>query len=728
VFGAAIAGGTIRANRIGTNAAGTAALGSTYDGVTIEFAANNLIGGTAPGARNIISGNGSNGVRLAGNTSNNRIEGNYIGTDITGSYAVPNSAGVEIWYDSPNNTVGGTAAGAGNVIAGNTRYGIFVGGAGTQIYRNFIGTNAAGTGAVGNEDGVSIQGTNTILGANSGFNLISGNRRHGVYIVGGENTGNRVRWNVIGANLAGTAPLPNGGDGIFVDQSRGNVIGGDSATERNLIAGNANNGITIRGYQNGTAGNTIQGNYIGTAAGGTGGLGNGGHGIYVGDYAANTVVGGATAADRNVIAANGLNGVAFDGAGARHWVQGNHIGVDLNQAALGNIRAGVAISATDQVTLGGGTTGTGNLIAHNGTDGVVLNTSGTRNTIVGNAIRDNGTSAAHLGIDLAPNDGVTANDAGDGDSGPHNLQNNPVLASAINGGGITTVQGTLNSTPNTTFRLDFYSQSACDASGYGEGGSWLSTANVTTDAAGSAGFSVSLGAIPLGYFITATATDPAGNTSEFSACRAVAPPPTATPTATNTPTQTPTRTPTNTPTLTHTPTRTPTVTSTRTATATATVGTRLLVAHLTWQGRPAQPNAANQLPITLTLKLGSTYYQYPNQQTDAGGTFSVPVTALPNGTYTWWAKGPRWLATGGTVTLSGAPTTTVELGLQRAGDLDNNNLVDVTDFSLTRATFGKTCGDSGYDGRADWTGDCLVDISDFALLRGNFGLVGTPAP
>jgi hypothetical protein len=68
------------------------------------------------------------------------------------------------------------------------------------------------------------------------------------------------------------------------------------------------------------------------------------------------------------------------------------------------------------------------------------------------------------------------------------------------------------------------------------------------------------------------------------------------------------------------------------------------------------------------------------------------------------------------------------MGQQRAGDVDNSNLVDITDFSLLRATFGKACGDGGYDGRADFTGDCLVDITDFTLLRANFGQAGASPP
>ena len=191
-----------------------------------------------------------------------------------------------------------------------------------------------------------------------------------------------------------------------------------------------------------------------------------------------------------------------------------------------------------------------------------------------------------------------------------------------------------------------------------------------------------------------------------------------------TPTATATATPTRTATATHT--RTATVTPTRTATPT--VPARL-VGHVTWQGRPSQPHALNQLPITLTLKLGANpAVHYPNQTTDASGFFTVTVTGLPSGVYNWWVKGPQYLASNGTVSLTGALLTQQEMGTQRAGDVNNDNLVDITDFTLLRATFGLVCGNPGYDGRADFTGNCLVDITDFTLQRGNFGLAGPPQP
>jgi hypothetical protein len=147
--------------------------------------------------------------------------------------------------------------------------------------------------------------------------------------------------------------------------------------------------------------------------------------------------------------------------------------------------------------------------------------------------------------------------------------------------------------------------------------------------------------------------------------------------------------------------------------------------HVTWQGRPAQPNALQALPIHVTLTNGGTDYPF-DTTTDANGNFAVNVNALPNGVYTVRVKGPQYLSTtGGPVTLTGAPSTSVlEFGLQPAGDANNDNLVDITDFSILHATFAQLPFAAPYDARADFTGDNLVDITDFSLLSGNFGRLG----
>jgi hypothetical protein len=141
---------------------------------------------------------------------------------------------------------------------------------------------------------------------------------------------------------------------------------------------------------------------------------------------------------------------------------------------------------------------------------------------------------ASLAIDLnaagsAPADGVTANDACDPDTGPNNLQNYPILTSATAGSGTTTVVGSLNSTASTNFLVQYFASPACHASGHGAGEVFLGSVAATTDATCNAAINVILPVtVPLGYVITATATDPGGNTSEFSVCVTVASPVTAT--------------------------------------------------------------------------------------------------------------------------------------------------------------------------------------------------------
>jgi hypothetical protein len=159
------------------------------------------------------------------------------------------------------------------------------------------------------------------------------------------------------------------------------------------------------------------------------------------------------------------------------------------------------------------------------------------------------------------------------------------------------------------------------------------------------------------------------------------PPPTYT--ASVTPTGTRTRTVTRTPTSTRTrtSTRTPTITSTNTPLP-------VLVGHVTWQGRPAQPSALQQMAVTLTLKMGNVETNYPVQLTDANGYFTVTVGGLPSGGYIWRVTGPTYLANFGSVTLAGAQVTNVEMGLMKAGDLNGDNVVNVQDFNFLKLNIG----------------------------------------
>ncbi len=164
----------------------------------------------------------------------------------------------------------------------------------------------------------------------------------------------------------------------------------------------------------------------------------------------------------------------------------------------------------------------------------------------------------------------------------------------------------------------------------------------------------------------------------------------------------------------------------------------VLVGHVRWQGPLAQPNNAQQLPITITLKIGATEVSYLAQNTDPNGFFTVTIGGLITGTYNWRVKGPNgavqtslsapagFLANNGTLILTGAATTQVEMGLMRAGDCNNDNVVNAGDFTILKNTFGKALGHPGYDSRADFNNDYHIDANDFNLLRGNFGIGGSP--
>jgi hypothetical protein len=171
---------------------------------------------------------------------------------------------------------------------------------------------------------------------------------------------------------------------------------------------------------------------------------------------------------------------------------------------------------------------------------------------------------------------------------------------------------------------------------------------------------------------------------------------------------------------------TPSPVRTNTPAPTSTPGARVLVGHVTWHGRPAQPDVRQQLPITLTLKLGATEVNYPVQTTDASGFFTVSVGGLANGIYDWRVKGPKFLANSGTVNVVSVSRTNFEGGLLLTGDCDNNNLVNMFDYNILKNSMGRTPGDPGYDDRADLSGDSIINGVDFTLLQANIGTGGAP--
>ena len=498
------------------------------DGIFIDGVPANTIGGASAASRNVISDNDEAGI-LVSNSTSDLVSGNFIGTDVTGTQAQGNG---QFYYDgaitfdnSPFATVGGSTSGAGNLVSGNYGVGIYLDptSGNAVVQGNLIGTDVTGTVALGNtEYGLVITASNfTVGGTTAGArNVISGNRGGGIdlydeYVSPG--TSNLVLGNYIGVDSSGANPLGNAGDGIDLTFMGNLTIGGTTAKAANVISSNGGDGI----YLFSEAGpQVIEGNDIGTDKTGTIALGNASDGVYIYD-GSDVTVGGTTSSARNIIAANGGNGVHFyfvsDGTSSGDVVEGNSIGTNASgTVALGNAQDGVLIDQISSgILIGGTASGAGNIIADNAGAGVAVlsypYSDSVNNGILSNSIFANGA----LGIDLG-GDGVTPNHPGGPISGPNNFQNYPVLSSAVSAKGKTTIDGTLNSAADTTYLIQFFSNPTADPSGYGQGKTLIGSISVTTDANGNASFTATFStAVPVGQFISATATDPDDNTSEF---------------------------------------------------------------------------------------------------------------------------------------------------------------------------------------------------------------------
>jgi parallel beta-helix repeat protein len=548
----------IEGNFIGTNAAGTTAVANGNDGVDDNNANSNTIGGTLSGARNLISGNTQDGVHVVGSNSS-VVLGNFIGTDTAGTTALPNhgTAGVEVNGGSMQNVVGGTVAGAGNLISGNSGAGVGLGGAtatGNLVQGNKIGTNAAGSAALANGDGVDINGaaSNTIGGTLTGArNTISGNTSANVFITGSTAMHNVVENNYIGTDMTGTFAL-GGVDGVEIIQSASsNTIGGTVTGTGNLISGNEI-GVIINGTA--TTGNLVAANFIGTDAAGNTALGNTDLGVDIASASGNTI-GGTVSGARNIISGNGGNGIdIIDAFTTANLVQGNFIGTDVTGTVnVGNTGVGVDIGGggggPTSNTVGGTAAGAGNVIAFNDQSvtagigveigGAATDTSTVGNAVLNNSIHDNGGTGG-LGIDLGA-DGHTANHTTSPTAGPNDFQNFPLLTLAnfkVAAGNVI-MSFTFSSVASSTFLIEFYINNAGDTP---QGRIFLGSVQVTTDTTGAlatvVGGSVNagVGQITLtppsgvtpavGQLVTATATllspggtgaGTVGDTSEFSA-------------------------------------------------------------------------------------------------------------------------------------------------------------------------------------------------------------------
>ena len=473
-------GNLIAGNFIGTDPTGTQdGGGSSNDRQIVVFSGEgNVIGGTSAADRNLVAGVAPAQIALV--SSNNVVQGNFIGTNAAGTAAIPTSGtGVQVdGAAATSNLIGGTTAGAGNLISGNNS-GVVIGGADTVVQGNRIGTDATGTNAIPNANGIEVYADDVQIGGLHPLarNVVSGNSNFGIISTGDMGTiqGNLIGPDVSGTKTPGNSNGPgNGSDGMVICGAR-NLIGGTDSRARNIISGNGGSPSVV-----------------------------GGQGINLCDF--------------NAI---------------QNRIEGNFIGVDVNGDPMGNLLSGIACCLIDSTAnvIGGTDPGAGNVIAYNGAFGVLLTGSaGTLASILGNSIHSNGFIGINLGN--APGFFATENDALDVDIGANGVQNYPVLDWTTTGNP-TTISGTLNSAPNSRYRIELFHNDVCDtypnsqiAGGhlgrFGEGETFLGAIVVETDGNGD-------GVIPATPYpvstdttdvITATATAPDGSTSEFSECRA----------------------------------------------------------------------------------------------------------------------------------------------------------------------------------------------------------------
>ena len=569
---------TVAGNFIGTDGTGSPDFFGNGSGVYLDGGVGHTIGGPEAADRNVISDNfeaTDTGIDLDG-TANVLVQGNYVGTDPTGMLALANDDGVAIFGGATDNVV------SGNVISGNEFSGVRISGQGTArntVVMNLIGVAADGSiplpnrgagvvvapdvggdantigGPLGGNtiggnlgDGIDVggNGNGTVIQGNA----VIGNQNHGIFVGGqfGDPPGvaikdNRiagsgleffdgigiyfsnyagsatVTGNTIGLDAAGTGAEPNTGDGIRIENSSGVVIGGTTPADRNVVAGNVGHGIHLN---NASTGDVVKGNYVGVNAAGSAAVPNGVDGISIDGANGNTISG-------NLSSGNTGMGISLFSGSTGNVVQGNTIGLDAaGTNGIPNFE-GIRLDGATNNTIGAPATGdppagAANEVARNTRSGIaVYQASSARNSVRANRVHDNG----ELGIDLSlvtassvvHADGVTANDVGDGDSGPNGLQNFPVLKTATTKNGTTPILGTLSTVGNGTYTVDFYASPVCDGSGNGEGAVWIGYATLPLN--GTSGSDRHRerhhrSRSTRGDAITATATDAAGNTSEFS--------------------------------------------------------------------------------------------------------------------------------------------------------------------------------------------------------------------
>jgi parallel beta-helix repeat protein len=478
--------------------------GFVADGIEVD-APNCVIEGLA------VNNFGGEGIHLSAAATGATITRDYLGVMLDGQTAAGNNDG--LYVQSSGDTI------TNNVLSGNNVDGVlFSGASNCTVTGNMIGLDSSGELVVSNfNNGVEVADASsniTIWG-----NVISGNFGNGIFL--DTSSGVTITANVIGLDATGmldTDPnfssFGNNGSGVNIGfQSFNNVVGGTHASDANVISNNSG-GVRIFTYA--PQYNLVEGNIIGLGSDGKTLLGNSGDGVMiVGLGTPQFTISGAVITG-NVIAGNFGNGItAKSGA----TISNNKIGIDaFGDSSVGNFGDGVRI-------VGSNSTVAQNTIWYNQVDGVSVG-AGTGNLITQNSIFANDASGqqAAAGIDLFNGNfylGPTPNDSA-GHTGANNFQNFPAIVSITNDGSHLFVSGTLDSTPGMTFSLEFFSSAAAGPQWYGEGQNYLGSTTVMSDSGGHVSFNVMLAEPVNGQSVlSATASDGANNTSEFSLAGAI---------------------------------------------------------------------------------------------------------------------------------------------------------------------------------------------------------------
>lgn len=529
-------GNFIVGNFIGTNAGGTVQ-SANKNGILVFLSDNNIIGTPFPTDKNIIAGSfsdflGGAGIAISGG-SGNLVQNNLIGTDRSGLKALGNSVnGVFILpstlvdgtvVPSESNQIGGLEPGEGNIISGQTIYGIILNSAvGTLIEGNLIGTDVTGTAALGNKNaGVALvaQFGPTILNRIT-ENVISGNGQGivlGSLFFNSGTTLNFIEDNLIGTDITGTQSLGNDQNGVWVLDNE-NFIG---FLGHNVISANGENGILI---SSSATGNFVLGNLIGTDISGVVALGNGQNGIQLGlaggknSANANIIGSHLLPTQGNVISGNFQNGIRIQSFSSKNIIQANLIGVGLGGIIpVPNIGDGIQIDSSFSNLVGGNSITAGNVIAYNRT-GVMVGSSAKDKESINNAILTNSIFAnLTLGIDIHKNNAPDKLESHF--NGPNHFQSSPKIFSAFLEDAVTLeVLGSLHSGAFTSYEIQFFGN---ETGRNGEGAIFLGSTIVTTNGKGKADFSATVVPILTARYVSATATrlDTDGtplDTSEFS--------------------------------------------------------------------------------------------------------------------------------------------------------------------------------------------------------------------